>query len=76
MAKIFYTERDIDDLKARGLDSLDVNDNIVLTDLALDWLQRRAPGQVRRLKGINRDTESVPATPGRPVFVLPLRRAL
>jgi hypothetical protein len=36
MAKIFYTERDIDDLKARGLDSLEVNDNVVLTDLALE----------------------------------------
>ncbi len=36
MAKIFYTERDIDDLKARGVDSLEVNDNVVLTDLAVE----------------------------------------
>ncbi|HSB02683.1 MAG TPA: hypothetical protein VLE49_18680 [Anaerolineales bacterium] len=36
MAKIFYTERDIEDLKARGVDSLEVNDNVVLTDLALE----------------------------------------
>ena len=36
MAKIFYTERDIDDLKARGVDSIDVTDNIVLTDLAVE----------------------------------------
>lgn len=36
MAKIFYTERDIDDLKARGVDSLDVDDNIVMTDLAVE----------------------------------------
>jgi len=36
MAKIFYTERDIDDLKARGADSLEVNDNVVLTDLAVE----------------------------------------
>ena len=36
MAKIFYTERDIDDLKARGIDSIDVTDNIVLTDLAVE----------------------------------------
>jgi len=36
MAKTFYTERDIDDLKARGVDSLDVNDNVVLTDLAVE----------------------------------------
>jgi hypothetical protein len=36
MAKIFYTERDIDDLKARGIDTLDISDNIVLTDLAIE----------------------------------------
>jgi hypothetical protein len=36
MAKIFYTERDIDDMKARGITSIDVSDNIVLTDLALE----------------------------------------
>lgn len=36
MAKIFYTERDIDDLKARGVDSLEVNDNVVMTELAVE----------------------------------------
>ena len=36
MAKIFYTERDIDDLKARGIDSIDVTDNVVMTDLAVE----------------------------------------
>jgi len=36
MAKIFYTERDIDDLKARGIDNIEVNDNIVMTDLAVE----------------------------------------
>jgi hypothetical protein len=34
MAKVFYTERDIDDLHKRGVTSLDVHDDIVLTDLA------------------------------------------
>jgi hypothetical protein len=34
MPKTFYTERDIDDLHARGVTSLEVNDDIVLTDLA------------------------------------------
>jgi hypothetical protein len=34
MAKIFYTERDIDDLYARGLTSIDIHDDVVLTDLA------------------------------------------
>ncbi len=36
MAKTFYTERDMDDLKARGVDSIEVNDNVVLTDLAVE----------------------------------------
>ena len=36
MAKIFYTERDIDDMRARGVTSVDVTDNVVITDLALE----------------------------------------
>ena len=36
MPKVFYTERDIDDLKARGVTSLDVTDNVVMTDLAVE----------------------------------------
>ena len=40
MPKIFYTERDIDDLKARGVTSLDVTDNVVLTDLAVERAMR------------------------------------
>ncbi len=34
MAKTFYTERDMDDLHARGVTSLDVHDDVVLTELA------------------------------------------
>lgn len=34
MAKTFITERDVDDLHDRGVTSLDVHDDIVLTDLA------------------------------------------
>jgi hypothetical protein len=40
MPKIFYTERDIDDMKARGLTSIDVTDNVVMTDLALERAMR------------------------------------
>lgn len=36
MPKTFITERDIDDMKARGITSLDVTDNIVMTDLAVE----------------------------------------
>ena len=34
MAKTFYTERDIEELHARGVMSLAVHDDVVLTDLA------------------------------------------
>ena len=34
MAKIFYTERDIEDLHSRGVTSIDVHDDVVLTDMA------------------------------------------
>lgn len=36
MAKIFYTERDIDEMKARGVTSIDITENVVITDLALE----------------------------------------
>ena len=36
MAKIFYTERDIDDMKARGITSVDITENVVITDMALE----------------------------------------
>ena len=40
MAKIFYTERDIDDMKARGVTSVDITDNVVITDLAVERAMR------------------------------------
>jgi hypothetical protein len=40
MPKVFYTERDIDDMKARGVTSIDVTDNVVMTDLALERAMR------------------------------------
>jgi len=36
MAKTFYTERDIEDLAATGARALNLDDTIVLTDLARD----------------------------------------
>lgn len=36
MPKTFYTERDIDDLQARGVQSIDITDDIVLTELAVE----------------------------------------
>lgn len=40
MPKIFYTERDIDEMKARGVTSIDVTDDVVMTDLALERAMR------------------------------------
>ena len=52
MPKEFYTERDIEDMFKRGILSLQVNDNVVLTDLAYEkanrlgmQLQRQSSGQ-------------------------------
>jgi hypothetical protein len=36
MPKTFITERDIDELKARGITSIDMTDDLVLTDLAVE----------------------------------------
>jgi hypothetical protein len=36
MAKVFYTEHDIEDMVQRGQRSLEVGDNVVLTDLAYE----------------------------------------
>ena len=40
MSKEFYTERDIEDLFKRGTTSLEVCDDIVLTELAFEKAQR------------------------------------
>ena len=47
MPKTFYTERDIADLAARGVTSLDLNDDVVLTDLARDEAHKRGIRLVR-----------------------------
>ncbi len=36
MSKTFFTERDIQDLAARGVTALDVDDNVVITDMGRD----------------------------------------
>ena len=40
MAKTFYTERDIDELHARSVTTLEVHDDVVLTDLARERCDR------------------------------------
>lgn len=36
MPKTIYTEQDIDEMKARGVPCVDVTENVILTDLALE----------------------------------------
>ncbi len=47
MAKTFYTERDIEELSRKGIHSLVVNDNVVLTELAVERAQRLGVNLVR-----------------------------
>ncbi len=47
MAKTFYTERDIEDMANRGVTSLAVNDDVVLTDLAREMALKRGIRLVR-----------------------------
>ena len=56
MPKEFYTERDIEDLVKRGVLSLDVNDNCVLTDLAYEKANRLG----MKLTGRDRTIRLVP----------------
>ncbi len=60
MPKVFYTEIDIEDMVKRGILSLEVNDNVVLTDLAYEKAQRLG------LKLVRDKPENPPAAPVRP----------
>ena len=60
MPKEFYTERDIEDLVKRGVLSLDVNENCVLTELAYEKANRLG------MKLIRSQPENPPAAPVRP----------
>ena len=59
MPKTFYTERDIEDLASRGVISLVVDDDIVLTDLARDMAMRLGIELLR-------EHDQPPAAPERP----------
>ncbi len=59
MAKIFYTERDIEDMVRRGERSLEIDDDVVLTDLAYEQARRMGMQLVQ-------SHDSPPAAPVRP----------
>ena len=60
MPKEFYTEKDIEDLVRRGVLSLDVNENCVLTDLAYEKASRLG------MKLVRSRPDNPPAAPVRP----------
>lgn len=59
MAKTFYTERDIEDMARRGVMSLVVNADVVLTELAREKAERLGVKLVR-------EHETPPSAPVRP----------
>ena len=60
MPKTFYTEIDIEDMVKRGVLSLEINDSVVLTDLAYEKANRLG------LKLVRDKPENPPAAPVRP----------
>jgi hypothetical protein len=63
MPKVFYTEIDIEDMVKRGALSLEINDNVVLTDLAYEKANRLG------LELFYEKPENPPAAPVRPYVV-------
>jgi len=64
MAKTFYTERDIEDLAQQGVQSLAVNDDVVLTELAVERAARLGVKLVR-------PHDTPPSAPVRPYLAAP-----
>jgi hypothetical protein len=69
MPKEFYTERDIEDMVKRGILSLEINDNVVLTDLAYEKANRLGMRLVRD------KPENPPGAPVRPYLSQPQSKA-
>jgi len=59
MPKTIYTERDIEDMARRGVTSLEVDDNVSLTDLAYERANKLGVRLIR-------SNDSPPAAPVRP----------
>jgi hypothetical protein len=60
MSKEFYTEKDIEDLFQRGVRSLQINENVVLTELAYEKASRLG------VQLISDRADNPPAAPVRP----------
>jgi hypothetical protein len=63
MAKEFYTERDIEDMFKRGVMSLNVSENVVLTELAYEKANRLG------MQLVHSQPDNPPCAPVRPYIV-------
>ncbi len=63
MARVFYTEQDIQDLAKRGVKEIELNDDVYLTDLARERME--SLGIKARTAG------AAPSSAPRPVGALP-----
>jgi hypothetical protein len=61
MARIFYTERDIEDMAKRGVTEIEVNDSVYITDLARETMDKL--GIKRKVSGGQGATSTVLASP-------------
>lgn len=68
MTKQFYTERDIEDLAARGVFTLTIGDDVVLTELAFEKAQKVGVKLVQ-------PHQQPPASPVRPYLSEPVAPA-
>ncbi len=68
MPKKFYTERDIEDMAARGQYSLTVDDSVVLTELAFEKAERLGVKLIQ-------PHQTPPAAPIRPYLSEPVKPA-
>jgi hypothetical protein len=66
MPKTFYTERDIEDLARRGVTSIPVTEEVVLTELAREKAERLGVALLR-------EHETPPSAPVRPYIADPPR---
>jgi hypothetical protein len=65
MAKEFYTERDIEDMVKRGILSLNVGENVVLTELAYEKANRLG------MTLVHSQPDNPPSAPVRPYLSQP-----
>lgn len=66
MPKVIYTDQDIEDMLRSGTRSLELNDGVVLTDMAYEKAQRLG------LKLVHAGPDNPPAAPLRPYISQPL----